>query len=181
MQGDIVVVPWARADLELKNNKRSVLFFSLTRTPERETWYQWIADITPNQNYLWKLKKNENIKIKSIENLRQYRIGSMEGVATELYLIKKGIPKDRFVHVSRDEQLVAMLDKNRVDLIALDEMAFWKLVQLGNFRPDKFESAFPLSDTSGHSYLVANLATPAEVVTRLQKAWTAVKMKKKAK
>ncbi|MDG0815152.1 substrate-binding periplasmic protein [Bdellovibrio svalbardensis] len=174
----ISILPWSRAEHELASKKDSVLFFSLSRTADREKKYQWIADITPTRIKIWKLKKRSNIVVHSLADLNKYYLGTMEGVVTHRYLLEHGVRSENFYRVSRDEQLVGMLNGGHVDLIALDEVTFWSQVKQCNYSPDSFEMAFPLPQISGNAYLVANLKTPKSTVTKLQRAWQIVKEKK---
>ncbi|MBK8970945.1 MAG: transporter substrate-binding domain-containing protein [Hahellaceae bacterium] len=52
----ILLLPWTRAfAMATSQNTDNVLIYSLTRTPERETQFEWLAQISPADSYLYAL------------------------------------------------------------------------------------------------------------------------------
>lgn len=52
----ILLLPWTRAfAMATSQNTDNVLIYSLTRTPEREAQFEWLAKISPADSYLYAL------------------------------------------------------------------------------------------------------------------------------
>ncbi len=107
----IKIYPWKRAEMLL--NSTEILFFNLSRTTERDSLYQWIADIAPTNIYIWKLKTNKSTVLKE-SDLVTYTFATLNGDACNKYL-KTIIPENHIHSVATDEQLVLMLKSSRID------------------------------------------------------------------
>lgn len=64
--------------------------FSLSRTPEREPRYKWVGPLSEIQIVLLKTPGSP-IQVSSLDDARQYRIGSKDGSVGSQYLINRGI------------------------------------------------------------------------------------------
>jgi polar amino acid transport system substrate-binding protein len=60
----IVFLPWQRALREVEQ-KPDTLIFTLARTPERETRYEWIGPFAPRKVYFWKLKARRDLVVRT--------------------------------------------------------------------------------------------------------------------
>ena len=79
---------WSRLQQLAENASFAV--FSLSRTPEREPKYKWVGPLSEIQIVLLK-RPDSPIQISSLEEARQYRIGSKDGSVGSQYLISRGI------------------------------------------------------------------------------------------
>ncbi|MGK9066036.1 substrate-binding periplasmic protein [Stutzerimonas chloritidismutans] len=81
--------PWSRLqDLAEKTHGFGV--FSLSRTPQREPKYKWVGPLSEIQIVLLKTPESP-IQLTSLEDAKQYRIGSKDGSVGSQYLITRGI------------------------------------------------------------------------------------------
>ena len=87
LHGTITIYPWGRAQVNITRSE--VLFFSLSRTPEREEQFQWIADITTSRLFLWKLKSRSDIAVKNIGDTAAWKIGALPNEVSQKFLLKK--------------------------------------------------------------------------------------------
>jgi len=105
------LLPWKRA-YGMAEKEPFVGLFSTTRTSAREKLFKWVGPIA-NNNYVLFSAKNPAIKLNSIEEASNYRIGSYRGSAGEALLKEVGIKSEI---VRSDHLNVLKLAKNRVDL-----------------------------------------------------------------
>lgn len=76
--------PWKRALSEAKS--KNALFFPLARTAEREKEFSWLGHLGTVES--WFYTTNPNIKIESLQDLKKFRIGFMNGSMREAELNK---------------------------------------------------------------------------------------------
>lgn len=174
LQYTMAIYPWVRAERDL-NRESPVFFFNLSRTPERESKFEWIADITPNHPVLWKLKKRKDILLKSVADCGKWTLAILPNESTSIYLKKNGVPESKFTIVKDNSQGIKMLFNERVDLLPLDERVFLFQSKLYGYSPSSYEKALSLTGANTSSYLVANPAVPKTVVKELKLAWEQLK------
>ena len=76
----INVYPWARA-YDMALNDKNVLIYTIARTPEREKLFKWVGEITPADSIIaYKLKKRGDIIVKTVQDLKKYKIGVVKAV-----------------------------------------------------------------------------------------------------
>ncbi|OQX23360.1 MAG: hypothetical protein BWK80_26385 [Desulfobacteraceae bacterium IS3] len=87
------------------------------RTPEREGLFYWVGPLIPMD---WTLlaKKSRNIKLKSLEDARKYKIGGYKNGAIGMFLEKQGFDVES---VSFNHLNVRKLDAEKIDLWAVPE------------------------------------------------------------
>ena len=161
---------WPRAS-EYLQRLPNQLFFNLSRTPEREKQFHWVANITPNQIYLWRQRERRDIRPESVENLLGYNFAVLPSSVSHRFLQQQGISDSHFTTVIDNMQKVRMLFRGRVDLVAMDELSFIDEVRNQQLPLEAFERVMLLPQISGHSYLAANRTVSIETVRRLQAAW----------
>ncbi|WP_147252960.1 ABC transporter substrate-binding protein [Thalassospira profundimaris] len=108
--------PWKRAYQETIYGPRHVIY-PTTRTEDREDKLKWVGPISRT---FWNLysRKNSVWAGRSLaEIFKSARIGVAMGSAREHYLRKRGA--QNVVAFARDEQLFAMLNADRVDVLAM--------------------------------------------------------------
>ena len=94
---DFHVMPWARA-YSTALHSENVLIFSILRTPEREQLFKWVGVVSPPDNsYLFALR-DRKLKIHSLSDALNYKIGTINGDAREQYLESKGFVKGLQLH-----------------------------------------------------------------------------------
>ena len=115
LRSTVHVLPWARAFLMAKKEP-NVLIYSMIRTKERESQFQWVGNLQTQHFHLWGLKKNFSQPLTSLEEAKAYRISTSKGYSADYFLKVNGFTNVSLT--SRDTQNVGMLFKERVDIIS---------------------------------------------------------------
>jgi len=106
------VLPWARAQKRV-NQKQDLLITPLSRTPEREDQYTWIAAIMPMGRAFFSLEK----RVTSFAEARQaYRlVGVGLGSAQEEILRTQGFSQEQIYPLNIGDNPAQLLLKGRID------------------------------------------------------------------
>jgi polar amino acid transport system substrate-binding protein len=88
----VEALPWKRAFAAARRRADACLF-STTRTPEREELFTWIGPLDYAE---WVLmgRADRNLRLRSLEDARPYRIGTYDGDARDQYLRARGFDVD---------------------------------------------------------------------------------------
>ena len=168
---DIKLLPWARGYKRVLSEPDTCLF-STTRTEEREHLFKWVGPIAPESVGLI-ARKERNIKIDSVEDIKKHNIGTIRNDVAEHYLIDAGISLDDLQRVAETILNIKKLNRGRIDLWAYDEnVAMWELKANG-FNPANYESVHVL----GHKdqYFAFHKGTSDSVIVKLQAALDTLK------
>lgn len=169
-QKHISIYPWARAH-QLGRDNPNTLIFSLARTPEREKNFKWIGTVTPFHVHMWKLKKRTDIKVKNIEQSKQYVVGGVFDDVKSLYLKKMDFHQGKNLDLVRDDVLNAMkLYSGHIDMMPFDEQSFFELTKKAGLDVNLAEKMFEIPEISHDLYLAASLKTSDKIVADLKKA-----------
>ncbi|HEY0953944.1 MAG TPA: transporter substrate-binding domain-containing protein [Roseateles sp.] len=137
---ELRVLPWARAVQMAESHAHSVLF-SLTRTPERETQFQWVGPIAQRRILIYKLASRDDLKLQQLDELGSARIGVVRDSAADRSLQAAGLrPGIELEQGLDDATNMRKLLAGRMEYITLlDWAAAWNLRQLqlpyGTLRP----------------------------------------------
>ncbi len=170
---NIKLYPWARAYKMALENK-TILIYSILRTPDRENLFKWVGTIAPRKSYFYKLKTRKDIMINALENARHYIVGGVIEDARVNYLKNNGF--NVIETVTRDELNIRKLYAGRIELMICNEFSFAYLVKSINFKIDDFEKAFLLEEFSkGDFYMAFSRTTSDELVDKLKTALDKIK------
>ncbi len=124
-------LPWKRAML-LAETMPNVLFFSLSRTPEREDKFIWLGEVSPYGQNFYQLSTRPKIEADTVEDLRdqKVRIGVQDGSNLLSHLKQLGfektgnlVPITDFHHSTPSSpEIAAMTDQ---PITSLDVLDFW--------------------------------------------------------
>lgn len=157
------VDPWPRAQHNVITG-RNLLITPLSRTPEREALYTWIAPIMRLQRAFFTLDAPATSFVEA--RSRYHRIGIGLGTAQEETLLQNGVESSRIVRLKLGERPVQMLEKGRID-------AWFTGIEEGTYlwaRESKqpVQMSPPLHSTD--LYLACSRHCDDELVTRLRTA-----------
>lgn len=93
-KNDITVLSWSRA-YNLLKKKDNVMLFSMTKTKERERLFKFVGPIAKTRIVLI-ARKDRNIRIDSIEDIKKYEVGTIRDDIGEQLLKKKEYQKKIF-------------------------------------------------------------------------------------
>lgn len=161
----VQIYPWARA-FQMARTQPNVLIYSIVRTPEREAQFHWIAQLAPRSVYLYQLKSRRDIKVRTVDDLRRYRIGANRGDVVEEQLHHLGLTADL---VSQDEASLRKLVVGRIDLMVASERMLQGLCQRIQVRCAQLERVMPMPGL-GDYYVAASLGTPPATVQAVRGA-----------
>lgn len=109
----IVMYPWVRA-IKMAESYKDTCVYSTTRTEERETKFQWVGPVAPD-NWMLFAKADSSIQLASLDDARKYKVGGYRGDSVTLYLQQQKFVIDEAIN---DDQNAKKLDAGRVDLWA---------------------------------------------------------------
>ena len=120
-RSDVRIVPLSEGFKTAQNNTSTVLF-SIVRTPEREHLYKWAGPFTKASFVLY-APVNRHITISSPKELNSYRIGTVRASIENDLLLSQGVNPTQIVNGKTPEDLLRMLEKNKIDLWATGDLA----------------------------------------------------------
>jgi len=170
------LLPWARA-YELVTRQGNTLIYSMARTPERETLFQWVGPISARRILLYKLADRTDISIRTLDDARQYRIGVVRESAAAKGLLQQGFvlngPQDALGPGldlgPHDESNMKKFIARRFDLlVSLDWAAAYNARNAG-LGPDDYQAVWVLDESLSYWYGL-NLGTDPEVARSLNAA-----------
>lgn len=166
---DIHLKPWARGYNALLKIPNTCLF-STIRTKQRESLFKWVGPITTTSISLI-ARKDKNIKINSVKDIYNYKIGVVRDDIGEQLLLKAGIPSenlDRISGINVITQSIKKLNKARFDAWAYDhDVALWTIKKFG-FDPDDYQIVYSLQ--KGDLYYAFHKDSSDLLIQKLQKA-----------
>jgi len=171
------IYPWARA-YQMAKRDSDTLIYSLGRTEKREDLFQWIGVIAPAQFCVISLKSRDDIKIKSLADLKKYKIGTIRDDIQEKYLISKGFKKnEQIITVNQHKQNFDLLMKERIDLWASVELTASYIAKVNNHSYDKLlEKRFCFENLSTEgTYMAFSKKTDPALIDRFKKALIKIK------
>jgi polar amino acid transport system substrate-binding protein len=138
----IKMMPWPRAYRTVLNTPGSLLY-STARTKQREKLFKWVGPITDLTVGLI-ARKDRNIQIYSIEDVQQYKIGSILDGAPEQLVLQAGIKESNLDRLADPELNIKKLQAGRIDLFAFNAPTTrYLMIKLG-INPDEFEVVYSL-------------------------------------
>ncbi|MBF0450863.1 MAG: ABC transporter substrate-binding protein [Candidatus Magnetomorum sp.] len=171
---DIKVVPWARGynDIQKKSN---VCLFTMTKTEERvkQHGFRWVGPIAAEGTVLF-AKKDQNIKITSVDDMKKYRIAAIRDDVAEQEIVNQGYPMNNVDRTSNTASIIKKLLKGRADLWAYGRNAGQWGIKTNGFNPSEFEIVYQLT-ADQYMFYAFNKETPDSVVIPLQKAFDELK------
>ncbi|SDA75539.1 polar amino acid transport system substrate-binding protein [Pseudomonas sp. NFPP33] len=109
---DIVAEPWPRAQISVSRG-RNMLIIPLSRTPEREELYTWIASIMELERAFFSL--DEPVENFAQARERYRRIGVGLGTAQVGILQREGFSDEQIVQLKLGENPTHLLSLGRID------------------------------------------------------------------
>lgn len=163
----ISVFPGPRAMMMLDRGRRT-MFFSMIRTPERESSYKWIGPFGDQSIYFFK-KKGSSLNIRTLEDAKKVEKVCSRNVGLVFNYLKAA----GFTNLDTGVNPAGIYKKavyNRCDL-AIGEpvlgVVYW--LKHSNIPPDALErTSVKISESS--LYMAASKDIPDEEITRWQQA-----------
>lgn len=90
------IYPWARA-YQMAQDAPNVLIYSIGRNEQREALFKWVGVIAPYDVYLYRLKSRPEVKVLSMNDIRNYRVGAVRDDIRAQHLERAQVPLDLVV------------------------------------------------------------------------------------
>jgi polar amino acid transport system substrate-binding protein len=153
--------PWERIYNQVLEQPDQALF-STTYTSEREPLFKWVGPLA-STGWVLLAPPGSQLRLSSLEQAREYRIGAYKNDAVSQHLQSKGFEP---INSLRDQENVAKLLKGQIDLWATtDPVGPYLAKQEG---VSGLTTVLRFNDAQ--LFLALNKQTPDEVVSRLQQA-----------
>ena len=175
LQASISSMPWARA-YDIGLHADSVLIYSIARTPQRESLFQWVGSIAPSHLALYSVASRP-IHLDNLDQARQYQIGTVKDDVSEQYLISKGFSVGKNLQSSNKyESNYEKLKLGHVDLWVSNELNAHFLTREANDPGQALVVSLPLDELSLKDglYLACSINTPHATVERLRAAFKVI-------
>lgn len=158
--------PWERIYNQVLEQPNQGLF-STTFTPEREPLFKWVGPLA-STGWVLLAKPDSDMRLTSLEQAKQYRIGAYKNDAVSQHLEGKGFEP---VNSLRDQENVSKLLRGQIDLWATtDPVGPYLAKQEG---VSGLTTVLRFNDAQ--LFLALNKQTPDEVVSKLQKVLNEMK------
>lgn len=164
LPNQVEIYPWARA-YHLAQKTPNSLFFSIARTPERESMFHWIGEIMDFDVHIYRRADRGDIVLKSPADFADHSFAALRSDIKTTFIKKTA--KD-ITEVALESSAIKMVHAGRVDLVASDKTAMEHRVEQLGFQQDDFVSAYRISSLSKPLYLVANKGVDPALVLKLQ-------------
>lgn len=152
---DIQTMRWARA-LNLIRLKPNALVYSISRTPEREKDFYWIARLGRVHTKLLSLSENNDI-ITDPSELKNYVIALKRSEASLDYFLNLGlVPEKNIVFVNDTEQALRLLNRGRIDFYPISAAGLKPLLESTGYHSSKFKYIYYFKELSFDFYIAAN-------------------------
>ncbi len=140
----IEFLPEARA-LKAIEVSPDILFFSLSKTPERSGNFHWVAKVMSKKWQVYALKKSE-ISIDNLEQLKKLsEIGTVRGDVREEWLVNH---KFTNLHsVTQHSQNIQRLLAGRIPAIVYEKQGLFYLCKEMNIDVAVFESVYTINES----------------------------------
>jgi len=171
---DIRILPWARGYHYLQKKPNTALF-STTRTQQREKLFKWVGPILSTRSALL-AKKSLNIKIKSIDDIKQYKIGAVRDDIGEQILLNNGVPSTQIENVGGIDalyKLIKMLHRDRFEILSYEKnVGEREIIKMG-FDINQYEVVYQFKKSS--LYFAFHKDTSDDLISEFQNTLDEIK------
>jgi len=171
---DIKMTTWSRA-YSYAQKKSNHMVFSTTRTKQREDLFKWVGPIATTTIALI-ARKDRDVKINSISDLNNYKIGAVLKDIGEQLLLKNKINSNNIYCVSSKDAIKISFNKlknRRIDLFAYDFNVAKYSARLKGFETSSYESVYTLK--KGELYYAFNKQTDDKIINKWQNTLDKIK------
>ncbi len=171
-EASIKAYPWPRA-YNMALTYKNVLIFSMIRNDEREKLFKWVGAISKSRDYFfWSLKGTNEIKIKSIEDARNYSIGVPRENFQHQFLMNNGFTK---LSITNDfDTALKMLYAKRIQVVMGSEISIAYRMKKLNLDYSKLIKQHQIGSQWGELSIAFSKKTPDELVNKFRLAFSKI-------
>ncbi|WP_222937676.1 substrate-binding periplasmic protein [Spartinivicinus ruber] len=173
----IRLYPWLRTYQKALKEKNT-LIFSIGRNAKRKKLFKWVGVIAPAKFYIFSLHNRNDISLNSLEDVKQYTLGTVVNDVREQFLVDRGFVKGKEIFTTFDHaQNLTKLLRGRIDLWPMNELAAYYLVKKRKLVPKyTIKKVYHLADLSMEGYYMAfNKDTDDETVNQFRRSLEKIK------
>jgi polar amino acid transport system substrate-binding protein len=172
----IIIYPWSRSFFMAKNKENSCIY-SMSRDEEREKHFQWVAPIVSTNDYFIGLSARIDIKVETIEDVKQYNVAVLKEDRTYYDLLRRGFVENKNLYVINNStsMLKLLTLRKQIDFILSDTINVKYRAMFNNIDYGLFKAYFKLNKAPTELYLACSLQTPKETVQQLSQAIKTIK------
>ena len=172
LQGEIQLVPWARA-YKYALNQRNVLLFSTRRTPQREHLFVWARPLFPDgfapwydsQHFALICRKKSSLQTSSLAQAKRYVLGvQRSGYSEEFARHTLLWPDDKLAPSKNFADSFFYLQKGKIDLLLTSETEWQTIVRRHQIEPDLFKVCLDVNFKHSPFYFTFSLDTAQALV-----------------
>jgi len=163
---DIKIVPWNRSYRYVQTRPGTALF-AMTYSPEREKIFKFVGPAAV-QVVTVIAPKERRIVIRKPSDLNQFKIGVVRDAFGDELVQKLGLRKDVIRRITTADQLVALIESKKVDVVVYSLSVFSNVVKKAGGDPEQYEGIHILKTVRmGYAF---HLSTDSAVLEHLQRA-----------
>ncbi|MGB1263647.1 MAG: substrate-binding periplasmic protein [Cognaticolwellia sp.] len=175
LSADINFYPWARSYQKALSEKNTIIF-SLFRDQDREDKFQWIGKLYTLNSYLTTLKSRSDIKITSLDEAKNYSVGTIRSDLAQHYLVEQGFTTNNNLFISsKYDVLWELLYSGRIDAAFTNDVLWRHEIKSLGLDPEKVQLNFKVPDFASDLYIAASLNTDKKIVSALATALNTMK------
>jgi len=154
------MMPWARA-IALAETEPMHCVFTTAHIPERDKLFKWVEPMAVGRNFMVS-HKSAAIKVRTIEEAKEFTVGTQRNDYTQTLLENEGFPK---IDLATDLKLtLKKLQSKRIDLMPISEQHYIELQEKG----EELEAQFVFSEQK--FAIACNANFPEDLLARMQGA-----------
>ncbi|WP_286270415.1 substrate-binding periplasmic protein [Thalassotalea hakodatensis] len=174
LDADIVFMPWARA-YNIAQNTENIFIFSMLRSNDRESLFQWVGKIYTIRAHLASLAKKE-ITINSIEDAKPYKVGVIRNALAQSYLQQLGFKDNKNIYANPSyKALWSNLLNGNTDLVFTNNIIWGPQVAEAGIDPKDIKLIFEIKDYASDMYLASSKTTDPILVKKVTLALEKIK------
>ena len=174
----VKLLPFSRAYRTTQTSRDSFVF-PLSKMSKRESDFEWIGTILPSPMSVFTLASRTDIRVYSLDDMRRYRIGTVQNDSRERYLLDHAFPLGSMQRLSGSdpyERNIRKLALGRIDLLPIPDYVFYYLCRKTGTDPKIFRRAFRFDELTAQGYsLAASPGTNASLLATMRTELTRFK------
>ncbi|MEZ8103014.1 substrate-binding periplasmic protein [Vibrio bivalvicida] len=163
--------PWARSMAEAQRDTMG-LIYCISRRPNRENLFIWVGEILPAPQSIYSLKSREDITVKRLKDLENYRFSTMISDARERFLEENSVSLENSIRLSGMDaryRQYEMLKKGRIDLWPIaDAQAYYIARETGDDPTRVLNKQWEMEFGQEEYFLAANLNLPPQLLDKIR-------------
>ncbi|WP_220488533.1 ABC transporter substrate-binding protein, partial [Pseudoalteromonas sp. SR45-5] len=172
------ILPWKRAYSLAQKDKHSGII-SIAKTSQRTPIFNWVGPLASSETFFYKLKKNTQLKMNSLNEAKQFSLAIVRGDIYESIIKKVGFEAGKnLLSIGDEKQYMHLFLNSKIDLILGSEYTIgYQLSPFGYSEDDVVRlQELPLPEIAGN-YIAFNKSVPNYIVERFNREFEKLKKK----